>query len=418
MKTFNLFILLLLTTISTLFAQNSLTPCSHEAIIHRHLETNPNAIEELEATEKELQEIIAKFRANPELRSQSTYVIPVVMHVFHFGDLGKMDMDQALAGLEILNQDFNGLNDGWDTIDPAFEAVKGTMDITFCLATLDPDGNPTTGLIYHEDEDAVYNEGDLFQHAWDNYKYLNIYFPKYTQGGPSDFTAYAYYPSTTGSNNNTAGIFYSSIRWGYGNHSDLAEGDDWASVCTHEAGHYLNLAHTFSNGCSGNGDAVADTPPCTGGTIELSGCDNNDFTCGEHVNGENFMDYNHRCKKMFTAGQVERMVAAMYLPSRVTLWTQENLNLTGCSDFSTDNFEIYKNNTITVTPNPAADFISIAVEHSASIDIYSIHGQFLKNYFIENNSESIDVSEFENGIYFFTFIENGETRTGKFVINR
>ena len=62
------------------------------------------------------------------------------MHVFHFGDDGKMDMEQALSGLEIMNQDFNGFNDGWNTIDPAFDGIKGTLDIEFCLATIDPEG--------------------------------------------------------------------------------------------------------------------------------------------------------------------------------------------------------------------------------------------------------------------------------------
>jgi len=175
-----------------------------------------------------------------ELKRNSAYVIPVVMHVFHLGEDGKMGMDQALSGLEILNEDFKGLNDGWNSIDPEFNKVKGALDITFCLATIDPNGNPTTGLIYYEGEEGLYNEGNLFEHAWDNYKYLDIYFPKYTSGAPSAFTAYAYYPSTSNTNN-TDGIFYSSIRWGYGDHSELEEGDDWASVCTHEAGHWLNL---------------------------------------------------------------------------------------------------------------------------------------------------------------------------------
>ncbi len=414
-------ILTLLTLVvfsNPIFSQNIESPCSHEAIQNRHLEQNPNALEALEATEKALQEIIQKFRTNPELKSQSTYVIPVVMHVFHFGELGKMDMEQALSGLEILNQDFNGLNDGWNDIDPAFDPIKGSLDITFCLAMIDPDGNPTDGLIYHEDEQAVYNEGDLFQHAWDNYKYLNIYFPKYTQGGPSDFTAYAYYPSTIGSDNNAGGIFYSSIRWGFGNHSILDEGDDWASVCSHEAGHWLNLAHTFSNGCSGLGDSVDDTPPCLGGTIELSGCENNDFSCGEHTNGSNFMDYNHRCKKMFTQGQVERMTAALFLPSRAPLWSQANLEATGCSNLNTANDNIYSTNQIRTFPNPVTNQITFEIEETAILNIYNVHGQFIENFVIKNKNSSFDISNYKNGIYFFSTMTKENRKTGKFVVNK
>ncbi|PCH85845.1 MAG: hypothetical protein COB88_09275, partial [Flavobacteriales bacterium] len=154
---------------------------------------------------------------------------------------------------------------------------------------------------------------------------------KYTSGSPSLFTAYAYYPSTTNTNNNTDGIFYSSIRWGYGTHSELALDQDWASVGTHEVGHWINLRHTFENGCSFPGDYVDDTPPTTGGTIELAGCLNNDQSCSVSTNGENYMDYNHDCKKMFTQGQVDRMTAALSLPSRIMLWSQSNLQATGCA---------------------------------------------------------------------------------------
>jgi len=373
----------------------------------------------LDKTALELQEIIEELRALSRKNQASTFVIPVVMHVFHDGDDGKMDMEQALSGLEILNNDFNGLNDGWNTIDAEFEDIKGTLDITFCLATIDPEGNPTTGLIYHEDPNALNNQGDLFQHAWDNYKYLNIYFPKYTQGMPSDFTAYAYYPSTSNTNANQDGIFYSSIRWGYGNHSELEEGDDWASVCSHEAGHWLNLAHTFQGGCTGSGDSVDDTPPTAGSGIELEGCYNNDFSCSVRTNGENFMDYNHRCKKMFTQGQVERMTAALHLPSRINLWTQENLAETGCIEINTANEEVALKKDLLVYPNPTSNYLNFRIEDNPSqLNIFNTQGQLIKSYFLESNDNQIDVNNYNEGIYFFSIISQEKIKKGKFIVGK
>jgi len=387
------------------FSQTSNANCLHQSLIERQSELNPNFEHELEETEKELQKIIRNFDSEEfaAQKNSSTYVIPVVMHVFHWGDDGKMDMEQALSGLELLNQDFNGLNDDWDNIDPEFDEIKGALDITFCLAQIDPEGNPTTGIVYHEDQEAMLNNGDLFQHAWDNYKYLNIYFPKYTGGAPSNFTAYAYYPSTSGSDNNSGGVFYSSIRWGYGNYSELEEGDDWASVCSHELGHWLNLRHTFQGGCDGSGDLVEDTPPCLGGTIELSGCNNNDFTCGVHTNGSNFMDYNHRCKKMFTEGQIQRMEAALYLPSRISLWSLGNLIDTGCEGFFSSTTQNDISSKISIYPNPVKDFINIEVEESIyDLKIINTNGQVVYDARINSSHETLNVSQFTTGIYLFS----------------
>ncbi len=415
---YSLIIASFLTICHISFGQGNFSPCSHEAILNKHLQTNSNAQEELLNTELYLQEIIEKNRTKTKKSDTSQYIIPVVMHVFHDGDFGKMDMEQALSGLEILNNDFNGLNDGWETIDAAFDTIKGMLDITFCLATIDPYGNSTTGLIYHEDADAVYNEGNLFQYAWDNHKYLNIYFPKYAFTPPTNFTAYAYYPSNYDANNNTGGIFYSSIRWGYGNHSELEAGDDWASVCSHEAGHWLNLRHTFEGSCADN-DLVEDTPPTTGGEIELEGCYNNDNSCGVPTNGENFMDYNHRCKKMFTQGQVERMEAALYLPSRINLWSEENLIETGCMELitSTDETDLIEN--VTIFPNPAADFITIENNHSNYLlEIFTKDGKLVKSFSVNEKERQIDVRDLNNGIFFFRTSNDLQIKSGRFVVHR
>lgn len=215
----NFLILMFCLTQGSLIAQNLISPCAHESIVKRHLETNPHFETELSQTEDQLQRIIKDLKTGQLQRKTNSFVIPVVMHVFHLGEDGKMGLEQALSGLEILNQDFKGLNDGWNTIDPAFDGIKGTLNITFCLAQIDPLGNPTTGILYHQDERGIKNEGDIFRHAWDNFKYLNIYFPKHIRGEPSDFSGYAYYPSSAHSNSNSGGVVFGSVRWGFGEHS-------------------------------------------------------------------------------------------------------------------------------------------------------------------------------------------------------
>lgn len=389
--------------------------CSHEDILARQLEQDPNALLEIQKNEEFTKAFLKA--SNSEInKTQTTYTIPVVLHVFHDGDDGKIDMEQALSGIDVINNDYNGLNDGWDSIDPLFDGIKGTLDIELCLASIDPEGNPTTGVLYYDDPLAMLNEVDLFQHAWDNYKYLNIYIPKYTNGEPSLFTAYAYYPNTNAANNNTGGIFYSSIRWGYGNNSELESGQDWASVGTHEMGHWLNLRHTFDAGCGGSGDLVADTPPTLGGTIELEGCYNNDFSCGVATNGENFMDYNHDCKKMFTQGQVDRMIAALNLPSRITLWSQSNLEATGCAPF-TNTSEIGKDDYITVYPNPSSDYLIFKFEKIPNqISIFDAQGKLVFENAMSNRTFNLNTSAYSKGIYFYFARFDNRISNGKFIV--
>ena len=416
MRTTIQFILFLSIALSCSAQSNTNFPCSHESFMQRMLIDNPKILQEQQQKEKQLQEIIKYFRDNPQERMESEFTIPVVLHVFHWGDEGKITTEQALSGLQILNDDINGLNEDWGSDFPEIDSLKGRLDINFCLASRDPDGNPTTGIIYYEDEFAINNNANLYEYAWDNYKYLNIYLPKYTQGSPSDFTGFATFPSQFQLNSNRGGIHYSSIRFGYGPHSELEEGDDWASVITHEAGHFLDLRHTFENTCNEIGDFVDDTPPTQGFGIELGDCYLNDFSCGVKANVENYMDYNHRCKTMFTKGQVERMTAALYLPSRISLWDPQNLIDTGCAEDINASTSKIKANHILMFPNPSTDHIYFkGLRADSNIRIYNTQGKCVYESMIDNLNNEIRITEFQHGMFFYVIENSRYTHSGKFV---
>ncbi|MEX0312622.1 MAG: M43 family zinc metalloprotease [Allomuricauda sp.] len=259
------------------------------------------------------------------------FIIPVVFHVYGTDFNGKQVNQEIIENaLADANKDFQGLNDDFNSVDSNFTNLRGSMDIIFALAKNDPDGNPTTGVVYHSNKSgyglANTNDAAIALDAWDNYKYMNVYIQNdLYDDGDTQNSGVAWYPSTYMSDRDIARIVYN------GRYLGSNTGKEFASVLTHEFGHWLNLIHTFEGGCSGT-DHVDDTPPedgnhnlgCTPGT----NCD------GMVVNVENYMGYNGAsgCYKMFTIGQINRMISALSHPSRATLWTEENLSATGLSD--------------------------------------------------------------------------------------
>ena len=133
----------------------------------------------------------------------------------------------------------------------------------------------------------------------------------------------AWYPDKGMNDRNVARVVFNGWFLGMGGISK--NNRSFNSTFSHELGHWLNLKHTFDGyNCAGIGDEVDDTPPTNkaGGGCSVS-------LCGGKINGENFMDYNTTCYKMFTKGQIDRMTAATGHVARKSIWSLENLVATG-----------------------------------------------------------------------------------------
>lgn len=264
--------------------------------------------------------------------------IPVVFHVFHPKGAEGVPLSQLEFAIDDLNRTFAGTDADFGTVNPLFANAKSYSTIRFALAKLDPFGRSTNGVVYYTDRQGGFGnigpqwENQIRTYAWDNYKYLNVYVQLDLYANNTfNNSGVCWYPSTFMSDNGIARMVYNYVYLGKGGSSyNYLE---FNQTFTHEAGHYLDLRHTFDgNSCTGQGDLCDDTPPTD---VAAGGCEGN--RCNGIINGENYMDYNTTCYKNFTIDQVARMDAAMKHPARSTLWTPYNLVATGLlSPTSTD----------------------------------------------------------------------------------
>jgi hypothetical protein len=346
---------------------------------HRHQlhQEHPEVLQDRNLLEAYTAQFAQNF--NPHAKTGSI-VIPVVFHVNDPTNPQKVTMAQVQSALDIMNEDFTATNADISNIRPEFTGIVADMDIHFCLASIDPNGQATTGITYHYNsyngrEPDGYGSSVKGVEYWPANKYLNIWIVNYPEDdGDAYRSGWAFLPSDWAVTNEVDGIIFNHRYLGYTGSSEVSGPSSWqaemARVMTHEVGHYLNLYHTFENYCSAPGDNVADTPP-----VYYHGSNNCDqlgtFCSGVTVvQDQNYMDYTP-CPSMYTAGQKTRVHAALNssVAQRNNLWTQGNLTATGCYTSNASLDEISEIANTKIFPNPANTEINLQFNLHQTVDL-------------------------------------------------
>jgi PKD repeat protein len=316
----------LLALISVQSYAQSESPCASETIYQDLIQNDQVFSRSMFYLNQRLSEMSHdnEFRASEEI-----YTVPTVVHIIHegegIGQSSNITDEQILSAIAALNEDFRkiaGSNGDGEGVDVGLE---------FCLASRDPYGNPSTGIV-RVDGSTVANYADMGIEAsggvganeatvkglstWPREEYMNIWVVNEIENNDAGggIQGFAYFPF----NNPLDGIcvLYNA----FGTVGNLKSNTDMGRTLTHEVGHFLGLYHTFhdTNDCDGEsncdsqGDRVCDTPA----TPLSSVC--SAPACGiQQV--ENYMDYtSETCRNMFTDGQKSRMRATL-LSDRQTI---------------------------------------------------------------------------------------------------
>lgn len=321
--------ILLVAVVCFAFAQSPKF-CGTDEMMKKILELDPDFVNRL----AHLEEFTADYvEGNNHLRTSGTiqYVIPVVFHIIHTYGGENITKAQVLDAVEVLNKSFQKLYGDSVDVASAFRPIIADSQIEFRLARLDPAGNCTDGITRTYSE-FTHSAGDNVKGLidWPSNKYFNIWVVANIASGAA---GYAYYPGISAP---IDGVVILNTYTGYiGTNS----GSNYAArSLTHEAGHWLNLAHTWggtntpglASNCNDD-DFVQDTPNTIG--VPNFTCDTTQVTCNSLDNVQNYMDY-ASCHLMFTEGQKMRMHAALNFSfgGRNNLHTPANLLATGTND--------------------------------------------------------------------------------------
>lgn len=308
---------------------------------------------------QQFQESMERFKANRSVTNHtpvsektssnpnaSRYVIPCVVHVVYSSLADSIGYAQVYSAFEDLYQDFRH-------VPQTRSYGGGGMDskVEFVLASKDPRGNATNGIVYHRvsrDKAIVSLAGDGNEElktetapSWNTTQYFNIWLVDSITGGTH---AYAQFPFSyfEGRGNLTDGVVFQNKYFGR-----IGTGDGYTFHAAHEVGHCMFLFHTFQGECSNarcdrDGDRMCDTPPMQlvgrgqwqDATIRNNSCNESSGAYDYPDLSLNYMNYAFpmNALNVFTKDQVEEIQTVLEnedYPHRISLWQNSNLRRTG-----------------------------------------------------------------------------------------
>lgn len=355
MKTFLLCISFLFTAVLSTSAQKI---CGTTEYKQQLLNADPALNVVFKNIEKQVASFNGNLHGNMAMRDTAVnevIYIPVVIHVLYNNATQNISDAQIKSQLDVLNKDFNLLNNDRVNTPAAFKPLAGEAKIKFCLAQVDPQGKKTSGIERKYTSQSMFATDDAMKMvakggvaSWDSKHYLNIWICNLSSRSLG-------YATPPGAAADLDGVVMAYDVFGtVGNLRSLF---DKGRTATHEVGHWLGLIHIWGDSNCGS-DQVDDTPQQQ--TYNF-GCQSFPklSACSKDSNGDmfmNFMDFSDdACMNIFTKGQVKRMRA---------LFAQNGIRNSFLESFACDS------SLATGSSLPIVEVKALAAETLASTKVY------------------------------------------------
>jgi Pregnancy-associated plasma protein-A len=279
------------------------------AEVHQRLLQNP----EYQRRRLAIDQHLSRFQlfGGATLRAGIT-TIPTAVHVVYSNDGGNISDDQVRSQFDVLNRDYRAANPDRTGVPAVWSSLVADARIQFALATVDPGGNPTTGITRTATDQPSFGTDDRVKSSatggiepWPADRYLNIWVCQLGGG----LLGYAQFP---GGSAETDGVVI--LHSAFGTTGTATAPFNLGRTTTHELGHWLNLFHIWGDrlDCTGTDD-VDDTPPARSPNYGKPVFPHT--SCNNGPNGDMFMNYmdyvDDAAMFMFTPGQVVRMAATL-----------------------------------------------------------------------------------------------------------
>lgn len=179
--------------------------CGTDYLHQQMMQNSDDYAQQFQKTMLDIEELITIARANQEsgMVDGEVITIPVVFHIVHTGEpvgtYPNLSEQQILDQITQLNLDFRATNPDISNVPAEFAGAIDDLEIEFCLAVRDPDGNATTGINRYDFGQSSYTMSQFNSDVkpitiWDRDNYLNFWTCETLTSPQGNLLGYAQFP--------------------------------------------------------------------------------------------------------------------------------------------------------------------------------------------------------------------------------